>query len=392
MTDTTGAAEQAAASGLLGRLNTTLPQPLTPEWKKAYLGVPRHRFLPDTVWLGNDLTPCDRRKSPDEWLRAAYDDEPVVTQINDGADPGDDGRWPSCSASAPSIVFRMLHMLDVRSGDRVLEIGTGTGWNAGLLAHRLGSDLVTTVEVDPVLADRAADNLKATGLTPHIVTGDGAALEVGHDLDRVLATCSVRRVPPGWVARMKPGGVMLLPWETPWLCYGLLRLVGDSDKSASGTFRPHSAFMLMRGQRTDLRIFRDVVRDDHVPDERSTTLSPWSITGDDWAAQFAIGLQLPDVWWTWHENPDVEGVSARLWLATVDATSWAAIDYDGETDERFTVWEHGNRRLWSEVEAAHHWWRSHACPRPGHFGMTVTTDGRHTPWLETPARPIPRVE
>ncbi|WP_313904797.1 methyltransferase [Streptomyces sp. BHT-5-2] len=278
---------------------------------------------------------------------------------------------------------------DRRSNAAVLP---DTGWNAGLLAHRLGSDLVTTVEVDPVLADRAADNLKATGLTPHIVTGDGAALEVGHDLDRVLATCSVRRVPPGWVARMKPGGVMLLPWETPWLCYGLLRLVGDSDGSASGTFRPHSAFMLMRGQRTDLRIFRDVVRDDHVPDERSTTLSPWSITGDDWAAQFAIGLQLPDVWWTWHENPDVEGVSARLWLATVDATSWAAIDYDGETDERFTVWEHGNRRLWSEVEAAHHWWRSHACPRPGHFGMTVTTDGRHTPWLETPARPIPRVE
>lgn len=87
MTSTPGAAEQAAASGLLGRLNETLPQPLTPKWEAAYKGVPRHRFLPETVWLGDELAPCDRRKSPGDWLRAAYADDPVVTQINDGADP-----------------------------------------------------------------------------------------------------------------------------------------------------------------------------------------------------------------------------------------------------------------------------------------------------------------
>ncbi|WP_274913677.1 methyltransferase domain-containing protein [Streptomyces sp. WZ-12] len=388
MTHANGATEQAVAGGLLRRLNETLP--LTPEWTAAYEGVPRHRFLPDTVWLGDGLAPCDRRQHPGAWLRAAYDDEAVVTQINDGADPGDGERWPSCSASAPSIVFRMLHMLNVRDGDRVLEIGTGTGWNAGLLAHRLGSDLVTTIEVDPALAERAAENLKGAGLAPRVVTGDGAVLDMGHEWDRLLATCSVRKVPPGWAARMKPGGVMLLPWETPWLCYGLLRLVADADGSAVGTFHPHSAFMLMRGQRTDLRIFRDVVGDDHVPDERSTPLPPWSVTGDDWAAQFAIGLQIPDVWWTWHEGPDVEGVSARLWLATTDATSWAAVDYDGQTDDRFTVWEHGRRRLWSEVEAAHRWWRGHACPGPGQFGMTVAPDGRHTPWLGAPNWPVPR--
>ncbi|MGW2633784.1 methyltransferase domain-containing protein [Streptomyces chattanoogensis] len=390
MNSTTGAAEQAAASGLLGRLNETLPHPLTPEWEAAFKGVPRHRFLPENVWLGADLTPCDRRKSPDEWLRAAYDDEPVVTQINDGADPGDGDRWPSCSASAPGIVFRMLHMLDVQSGDRVLEIGTGTGWNAGLLSHRLGAELVTTVEVDPALADQAAANLKDVGLEPHVILGDGATLELSHRLDRFLATCSVRSVSPGWVASMKPGGVMLLPWETPWLCYGLLRLTAGSDGSASGNFHPHSAFMLMRGQRTDLRIFRDVVRDEHVPEESTTRLSPWAVTGDDWAAQFAIGLQLRDVWFTWHEDPDVEGVASRLWVATTDATSWAAIDHDGQTNDRFTVWEYGPRRLWSEVEAAYHWWTSHARPRPEHFGMTITSDGRHTPWLETPNTTIPQ--
>ncbi|MGW7572523.1 hypothetical protein [Streptomyces sp. NPDC054765] len=177
--------------------------------------------------------------------------------------------------------------------------------------------------------------------------------------------------------------------KTPWLCHGPLRLTTDSKGIASGRFHPYSAFMLMRGQRTDLRIFRDVVRDEHVPEESATRLPPWTVTGDDWAAQFAIGLQLPDVWFTWHEDPDVDGVASRLWVATTDATSWAAIDYDGRTDDRFTVWEQGPRRLWNEVEAAHHWWQSHSRPRPQHFGMTVTPDGRHTPWLETPGHPIP---
>ncbi|MCK7623065.1 methyltransferase [Streptomyces sp. RS10V-4] len=393
MTVATGAAERAAASGLLGRLNETLPQPLAPEWAAACEGVPRHLFLPDLVWLGDDLVPCDRRKDPEGWLRAAYTDAPVVTQLNDGADPGDGERWPSCSASAPGIVFAMLDLLGVRDGHRVLEIGTGTGWNAGLLAHRLGPDLVTTVEVDPALAERATANLRAAGLAPRVVTGDAAepdALDVCHDLDRLLATCSVRSVPPGWVARVKPGGVLLLPWETPWLCYGLVRLVAASDGSAAGRFHPRSAFMLLRGQRTDLRIFRDVVRDDHVPDERSTALPPWSVAGDDWAAQFALGLQLPDVWWTWHEGPGVDGVSARLWLATTDATSWAAVDWDGETAERFTVWEHGDRRLWREVEAAYRWWRSQSRPGPERFGLTVEPDGRHALWLQTPDRPLPQ--
>ncbi|GAA5614144.1 protein-L-isoaspartate O-methyltransferase [Streptomyces platensis] len=389
MNTDTGAAEQAAIRGLLGRLNDTLPHPLTPEWEAALKGVARHRFLPGTVWLGDDLTPCDRLKSPEEWLHAAYADAPVITQVNDGTDPGDGDRWPSCSASAPSIVFRMLHMLDLQGGERVREIGTGTGWNAGLLSHRLGSDLVTTVEVDPALADRARANLKAAGLEPRVITGDAAALGPDDAPDRFLATCSVRSVPRGWVAGMAPGGIMLLPWETPWLCYGLLRLTADSEGAAAGHFHPHSAFMLMRSQRTDLRIFRDVVHDDHVPDERTTRLAPWSVTGDDWAAQFAIGLQLRDVWWAWHDNPDVDGVASRLWVATTDATSWAAIDWDGQPDERFTVWEHGPRRLWNEVEAAYQWWQYAERPGPEAFGMTVGTDGSHTPWLHSPGHPIP---
>ncbi len=167
-----------------------------------------------------------------------------------------------------------------------------------------------------------------------------------------------------------------------------LRMTVDDTGTASGPFSPHSAFMLMRNQRTDLRIYRDVVRDDHQPDESTTSLPPWRVTGDDLAAQFAVGLQLRDVWWTWHDNPDVERVASRLWVATTGATSWAAVDCDGKSDDRFTVWQYGPRRLWNEVEAAHDWWALHDRPSPERFGLTVTLNGR-VRMADTPDQPVP---
>ncbi|WP_369183523.1 hypothetical protein [Streptomyces sp. Y1] len=111
----------------------------------------------------------------------------------------------------------------------------------------------------------------------------------------------------------------------------------------------------MRNQRRDLRIFRDVVRDDHVPDESTTALSPHRITGDSWEARFALGLCLPDVWTAWDADAD------RLWVATTDARSWAAVD---RNRDRFAVHQYGPRRLWDEVEAAYLWWEDQGCPGP----------------------------
>ncbi|MET9695900.1 methyltransferase domain-containing protein [Streptomyces sp. NPDC006529] len=388
-----GATERAAMRGLLGSVNESLGAPLAPAWEAAFWAVPRHAFLPETVWLVGDLAECSRGTAPEVWLRHAYADRPVVTQVNDGQPAEPEDRFASCSASAPSIVFRMLDMLDVTPGQSVLEIGTGTGWNARLLAHRLAPERVTTIEVDPELAAQAAVRLGNLGLEPRVICGDGAfGYEEGGRYDRVIATCSVRSIPSAWREQTRPGGVILAPWESPWFCYGLVRLTVDGYGGASGSFSPHSAFMLMRGQRTDLRIYKDVLRDEHVPAESSTRLSPWAVSGDDWAAQFAVGLQLGDVWRTWHDNPDVEGVASRLWLATTDATSWAAVDWDGknpENSDRFTVWEHGPRRLWESVEAAYGWWSGAGRPGPERFGLTVTPEGRHVPWLDSPDNPVP---
>src|SRR5206468_318813 len=102
--------------------------------------VARHRFLPDR--LESD----------------AYHDRTIVTKTVAGL--------PVSSASRPATVARMLEQLDVKRGQRVLEVGTGTGYNAALLAHITGSlGCVTTVEIDPELAARAQDELRAEGLS-----------------------------------------------------------------------------------------------------------------------------------------------------------------------------------------------------------------------------------
>ncbi len=103
-----------------------------------------------------------------------------------------------------------------------------------------------------------------------------------------------------------------------------------------------------------------------------------------------MGMQLRDVWWTWHDNPDVEGVASRLWLATTDTTSWAAVDWDGTSEDRFTVWQHGPRRLWNEAEIAYAWWTMHDRPGPERFGLTVTATGEST-WLDDSDQPVPLI-
>ncbi|MFD7579959.1 methyltransferase domain-containing protein [Kitasatospora sp. NPDC059817] len=387
--------EQAATKGLLRAVSRSLGHDVSDEWRRAAEATPRHRFLPDRIWLadGDGYRLCDREREPDRWLAAAGSDVPVVTQVNDGAEPMDVAdAWPSSSASEPSIVFQMLELLDIAPGMKVLEIGAGTGYNAALLSHRLGGANVTTIEIDAAVAHRARTNLDATGYAPTVVCGDGSlGWNAASPFDRIMATCSVKRVPGEWISQTRPGGQILTPWYDEWSCGGLLRLTVTDDGTATGRYTADSAFMLMRTQRRDLRLFRDVVMDEHVPDESTTTLDPWAVADSEFETQFALGHRLGDLWYAWHHDPALDDVETRLWVATTDGGSWAAVDWDGtENTERYTVWQHGPRRLWDEVEAAHRWWLDNDRPGPSRLGLTIGPGG-HQAWLDDPtnAWPLP---
>ncbi|MGK4580756.1 methyltransferase domain-containing protein [Kitasatospora sp. HPMI-4] len=384
MTDPQNGSEQAAVRGLIQAVSDELGHDVAPEWQDAARSHPRHHFLPERIWLEADgaYSSIGLRDDPEAWFAAAYTDAPVITQINDGSEPDDPAEaWPSSSLSAPSVVFGMLGMLDLRDGMTVLEIGTASGYTAALLCHRLGNDRVVTVELDPVLAGRGEKNLQAAGCSPTVVCGDGL---LGHapaaPYDRVVSTCSVRRVPPEWISQTTPGGVILTPWDNPWICWGLLRLTVGEDGVAVGRFSPHSSFMLARTQRDDVQLFRDVVKDDHWADVSETVLPRRSVVRGD--AAFAVGHRIGDIWHAWQDTP-VDGVADRLWISSTDRASWAAVDHDGSDDDRFTVRQYGPRRLWDEIEAAYRWWLDHDRPGPERFGLTVTPEG-HRAWLDTP--------
>ncbi|MEW2548223.1 methyltransferase domain-containing protein [Streptomyces sp. NPDC047002] len=215
-----------------------------PAWRAAFAAVPRHLFVPyyyvegsggsRRLWSG-DRDPEARWR----WLNGAYADTALGTRMRDG-------RLIS-SSSQPSLMALMLTALDVREGDRVLEIGAGTGYNAALLAHRLGGDLVTTVDLDPEITESARNHLAAAGYRPAVVTGDGArGCRERAPFDGILATCALPSVPRAWVGQAAPGARIVAPLAT-----GLVRLrVADTPEGrvARGPFLATSAFFVaLRG-------------------------------------------------------------------------------------------------------------------------------------------------
>jgi protein-L-isoaspartate(D-aspartate) O-methyltransferase len=216
-------------------------------WRQALLATPRHAFLPR--FFAPDLDTGDLvllTSDHPEWIGFAYSDKPLVTQFD--GDPNATNGIPTSSSTAPGLMLRMLEALEVEDGMRTLEIGTGTGYNAALLCHRVGDKNVTTIDVDPAIVEAARDNLKALGLQPTIVAADGAqGWQANAPYDRIIATCSVRHVPTAWIAQTTPGGKILATLETSLHGYALALLTPDDHGNASGLFLPDpSSFMPMR--------------------------------------------------------------------------------------------------------------------------------------------------
>lgn len=139
-------------------------------------------------------------------MHSAYADEAVALKWAHGR--------ALSSVSQPTMVASMLEMLDVHLGAHVLEIGTGSGYNAALLAELAGDEgLVVTVELDAKLAEIAGRQLDATGYgAVEVHAADGRAGWSGSaPYDRIIATASAPRPEPCWVQQLGDGGRMVVP-------------------------------------------------------------------------------------------------------------------------------------------------------------------------------------
>jgi protein-L-isoaspartate(D-aspartate) O-methyltransferase len=119
--------------------------------------------------------------------------------------------------SSSQVIARMLRLLGVRQGDRVLEIGTGSGYSTALLAELTGpSGTAVSIDVDPELAERTKRLLVDGGYrNVHLLTADGSqGWPTYAPYDRVIAWCSVTAVPPAWREQTRPGTVLVIPMRT----------------------------------------------------------------------------------------------------------------------------------------------------------------------------------
>lgn len=140
----------------------------------------------------------------------------------------------------PRVEARLLQELQVQRHEKVLEIGTGSGFMAALLGHR--AQQVTTLECDPELAETAARNLKRAGVTNVAVrtvsAADGArGLPAEAPFDAILLSGSVPEVPRALLEQLKPGGRLLaIVGDEPIMRARLYSRAGEAAWSVSDLF------------------------------------------------------------------------------------------------------------------------------------------------------------
>jgi len=215
--------------------------------EQAFLEVPRHVFVPEFFRLKQDqygIGLVDGVIGADDpsWLPTVYSNEALITQVKPIAgQPGASAY--TCSSSAPALMADMIEELKIEPGMNVLEIGTGTGYNAAILCHLLGDAAVTTIDIDPDLIGRARERLASLGYHP--------SFEVADDrYDRILVTHAIADIPYDWIRWGKPGAVVLADLRAPenstvgaWLRL----VVGEDGTTATGRLLdPRGYFMSAR--------------------------------------------------------------------------------------------------------------------------------------------------
>ncbi|HEX3258276.1 MAG TPA: methyltransferase domain-containing protein [Pseudonocardia sp.] len=313
-------------------------------------------------------------------LAGAYRDEALVTAL---LPDGHGGLAAVSSSTQPSLMVGMLDALDLGNHPRVLEIGTGTGYNAALMCHVLGDAAVHSVDVDPALVDTARARLDSLGHHPLLAVGDGRAGLPGHaPYDRIIATCAFPEVPWAWAEQLVAGGLLLVDVKVGLLA-GNLALLRRTPDRLEGRFLPAWAGFMAVRDRDRPPVWQEA--DPPVgptEGETETALDPHPLAAS--VPWFLAQIGLPPVVTFRRFGPDLAG--ARFVAAD---GAWCAVSPPDTRGRRSVTWG-GPRCLWDDVERAHALWRAHRRPSWDRIGLTVTPDRTHTVWLDRPDAPLAR--
>lgn len=180
--------------------------PISEATKQAYLATPRHCFVKRYREWGTKEWHEVNASSLAEHIQTLYANRPIILF-------GDDDQDVPSTISQPAFVLRMLDLLQLKPGHKVFELGAGSGWNAALIGHLVGSEgHVTSLEIIPQLAQRAAETIESIGIANvHIVAGDGAeGYEGSAPYDRAIFTAGAFDLPHHFYEQLRDGGLLLV--------------------------------------------------------------------------------------------------------------------------------------------------------------------------------------
>jgi methyltransferase of ATP-grasp peptide maturase system len=352
----------------------------SPAWRAAVEAVPREDFLPAGIFQRDDSGEYTAwnpvRPDTAGYLDLVYEDQSWVTQIDGETTPahaaGPVEGAPTSSSTLPSLVVRMLEDLGVEDGMSVLEIGTGTGYSTALLCQRLGSELVTSIEVDPEVAGRAAAHLKSAGYDPSLIVGDGLEGVAGQHFDRIIATCSVRAIPSAWLKQASvPGGRIL---TTLWGWTGASALVClDLDETGHG----HGA--VLPGMVSFMPARAHQAPPLPVLPERLGTSRATAVTGEvlgNWTARWVAQLAAPTAQMVQYS----EAGGQRILMLDRESGSAAWFTEDGD---HWTMTQAGTKQIGDQIEDALARWTAAGEPDQSTFRIDVEPDRQtiHHPTL-----------
>jgi len=289
---------------------------------------------------------------------------------------------PVSSSTKPDLMVRMLEALDVHEGQRILEIGTGTGYNAALLAHRLGDGNVFSVDIDPEFVDTARQRLNHIGRHPYLAVRDGAEGWVQHaPYHRIICTCAVRQIPWAWYDQLIPGGQLLVDFKPQG---GNLVLLEKKAGRLEGRFTArYGAFMAMRHHKGhDDSSCQQWQPELPLDRERTTTTpaEPSAVVGFLRSVTSTTDLR--------HGYRFDERTRQRIAIKLAAANgSCCEVELTSDENGSRIVREGGPTPLWSQIEHAYRQWCDWGQPGWDRVGVTVRPD-TWTVWLDEPNNTI----
>ncbi len=364
---------------LIEQIEARLGHPLSLPVRTAFRRVSRVHFVTHYYDDARQLCLAPAEEGPQwvQWVEHILRDEALTTRL-------DARGLPRSSSSQPSLMAALLEALQVQPGQRVLEIGTGTGYNAALLAESVGPQgQVWSVEIDAEQATQARERLQRAGYGGRVqvlVTDGREGCAAAAPYDRVIATASALPLPGAWLEQVAPTG-RLVGDLRGGLGGGLLCLTASARVADGyeGSFLPgweQVSFMRLRAPQ-EATVSWSVpaeastwpLQDDQqiLPEEPAAELARQLVYHERWLHATALRCwfqwTFPTLRMKWQQVPSANNTRCAVIVEPQGPT----VLWVRRAGAGFQVEGRGRQRLWEALVQAYDAWE-----RAGQPGLAST--------------------